>query len=157
MGIYLGPPCYGYAINCHLVCLFGNTRDTSVMHEKAKFVCFNYMQPQKVQFNSVQINMKHVSYILLISYKHVICIFVLVDKMKLIFRASFLFCLHRPGSMVVVCLVPRLLDELKHNKPSKCDWNIFQVWLLLHSVNHYGWLHATVGVQLIHHVGNIGT
>ena len=23
-------------------CLFGNTRDTSVMHEKAKFVCFNY-------------------------------------------------------------------------------------------------------------------
>ena len=32
------------------------------MHEKAKFVCFNYMQPQKVKFKSVQINMKHVSY-----------------------------------------------------------------------------------------------
>ena len=42
--------------------LTGNTRDTSVMHEKAKFVCFNYMQPQKVKFKSVQINMKHVSY-----------------------------------------------------------------------------------------------
>ena len=42
--------------------LFGNTRDTPVMHVKAKFVCFNYMQPQKVKFKSVQINMKHVSY-----------------------------------------------------------------------------------------------
>ena len=42
--------------------LFGNTRDTSVRHEKAKFVCFNYMQPQKVKFKSVQINMQHVSY-----------------------------------------------------------------------------------------------
>ena len=42
--------------------LFGNTRDMSVMHEKAKFVYFNYMQPQKVKFKSVQINKKHVSY-----------------------------------------------------------------------------------------------
>ena len=33
------------------------------MHENAKFVCFIYMQPQKVKFKSVQINMKHVSYI----------------------------------------------------------------------------------------------
>ena len=41
--------------------LFGNTRDTSVMHEKANFVCFNYMQLQKVKFISVQINIKHVS------------------------------------------------------------------------------------------------
>ena len=32
------------------------------MHEKAKFVCFNYMQPHKVKFKSVQINMKKVSY-----------------------------------------------------------------------------------------------
>ena len=32
------------------------------MHEKAKFVCFNYMHPQKVKFKFVQINMKHVSY-----------------------------------------------------------------------------------------------
>ena len=43
--------------------LFGKTRDTSDMHEKAKSVCFNYMQPPKVKFKSVQINMKHVSYI----------------------------------------------------------------------------------------------
>ena len=27
-------------------CLLGNTRDTSVMHEKLKFVGFIYMQPQ---------------------------------------------------------------------------------------------------------------
>ena len=45
-------------------CLFGNTRDRSVMHEKAKFVCFIYMQWQKVKFKSVQINMKQVSYLL---------------------------------------------------------------------------------------------
>ena len=38
--------------------LFGNTRDTSVTHEKAKFVYFNYMQPEKVKVKSVQINMK---------------------------------------------------------------------------------------------------
>ena len=44
-------------------CLFGNTRDTPFMHEKAKFVCFIYIQPQKVKFKSVQINMKHVSYV----------------------------------------------------------------------------------------------
>ena len=43
-------------------CLFGNTRDTSVMYEKAKFVCFIYMPLQKVKFKSVQINMKQVSY-----------------------------------------------------------------------------------------------
>ena len=42
--------------------LFGNIRDMSVMREKAKFVCFIYMQPQKVKFKSVQINMKQVSY-----------------------------------------------------------------------------------------------
>ena len=35
-------------------CLFGNTRGTSVMQEKAQFVCFIYMQPQKVKFKSVQ-------------------------------------------------------------------------------------------------------
>ena len=32
------------------------------MHEKAKFVCFIYMQPQKAKFKFVQINMKQVSY-----------------------------------------------------------------------------------------------
>ena len=33
------------------------------MHEKAKCVCLNYMQPQKVKLKSVQINVKQVSYI----------------------------------------------------------------------------------------------
>ena len=32
------------------------------MHENAKCVCFIYMQPQKLKFKSVQINMKQVSY-----------------------------------------------------------------------------------------------
>ena len=32
------------------------------MHEKTKCVCFIYMQPEKVKFKSVQINMKQVSY-----------------------------------------------------------------------------------------------
>ena len=43
-------------------CLFGDTRDTFVMNEKAKFVCFIYMQSQKVKFKYAQINMKQVSY-----------------------------------------------------------------------------------------------
>ena len=34
------------------------------MHEKAKIVCFIYMQTQKMKFKSVQINMKQVSYII---------------------------------------------------------------------------------------------
>ena len=57
--MYLGSPCYGYALNC----LFCNTRDTSVMHEKAKFVCFINMQPQKMKFKSFQLTMKQVLYI----------------------------------------------------------------------------------------------
>ena len=51
--------------------LFGITRDTSVMHEKAKFVCFNYMQLHKMKFKSVQINMKHVLYIDSVLFKMV--------------------------------------------------------------------------------------
>ena len=43
------------------VCLFGHIRTTSVIHGKVTFVCFIYMQPQKVKFSSVQINMKQVS------------------------------------------------------------------------------------------------
>ena len=35
----------------------------SVMYEKATFVSFIYMQPQKLEFKSVQINMNQVSYI----------------------------------------------------------------------------------------------
>ena len=55
--MHLGPLWYGYALNC------GNTRVTSVMHDKLKFVCFIHMQPQKVKFKFVKINMKQVSYI----------------------------------------------------------------------------------------------
>ena len=50
---------------CLCLSLFENTRDTSIMHEKAKFVCFIYMQPQKMKFKSVQINMKQVSYLII--------------------------------------------------------------------------------------------
>ena len=39
-------------------CLLDNVRDMSVMNEKATFVCFVHMQPQKLKFKSVQINMK---------------------------------------------------------------------------------------------------
>ena len=71
-------------------CLLGNTKDTSVMHEKAKFIGFIYMQPQKVKLNFVQINMKQVSYILhifkLTDDDLYVCIRVL---------CPFLFCLSR--------------------------------------------------------------
>ena len=53
--------CYEYALNCHPV-YFDNTGDTSVMYEKATFVCFIYIQPPKLKFKSVQINMKQVSH-----------------------------------------------------------------------------------------------
>ena len=42
--------------------LFGNIKNTSVMHDIAKCVCFICMQPQEVKFKFVQINMKQVSY-----------------------------------------------------------------------------------------------
>ena len=45
-------------------CLVANTSDTSVMYAKAKFVCLYLMRPQKIKFESVQINMKHVLYYL---------------------------------------------------------------------------------------------
>ena len=32
------------------------------MYDKTTFLCFTYMQPQKLKFKSVQINMKQVSY-----------------------------------------------------------------------------------------------
>ena len=60
-GVFLGPPCYGYAFKLLSCCLFGHTRDTSVIYKKAKFVCFKYTQLQKLKFVSVQINMKQVS------------------------------------------------------------------------------------------------
>ena len=58
--MYLGPPCYGYAFNCHLVYLaIPGTR--LLCMKKAKFVCFIDMLRQKVKFKYVQIKMKQVS------------------------------------------------------------------------------------------------
>ena len=51
--MYFGPLFYGSALNCHKI---DHTWDTSVFYDKAKFVCFSYMQPQKVKFLSIQIN-----------------------------------------------------------------------------------------------------
>ena len=42
--------------------IFDRTSDMPVVYEKAKFVCFIYMQTQKMKFKFVQINMKQVSY-----------------------------------------------------------------------------------------------
>ena len=59
--MYLGPPYYGHALNYHLVYLA--LPGTLPLCTKQKCVCFNYMQPQKVKFKYVQINMKQVAYI----------------------------------------------------------------------------------------------
>ena len=48
------------------MCLSDHDRDTSVIYEKAKLVCFIYKQPDQVKFKSVQINMKQVSYYLIL-------------------------------------------------------------------------------------------
>ena len=57
----LRPPCYGYALHCHLVYLaIPGTRPLCM--KKAKCVCFIHMEPQKKKFKFVQINMKQVSY-----------------------------------------------------------------------------------------------
>ena len=39
-----------------LICLFGHTRDTSVISEKANVIYFINMQPRKMKFTFVQIN-----------------------------------------------------------------------------------------------------
>ena len=58
--MYLGPPFYDYALNCYLVYLaIPGIRPLCM--KKHNFVCFNYMQSQKVKVKSVQINMKQVS------------------------------------------------------------------------------------------------
>ena len=98
----LRPPCYNYALNCHSFCLFGNTKDTYVMYEKATFVCFIYMQPQKLEFKYVQINMKHVLYVVchdsshhLLKYLFGICLcsmlISLSNVLNLLKKANFLF------------------------------------------------------------------
>ena len=57
--MYEWPTYYVYGLNSQFVYL-GNNRDTSVIHEKAKLVCFIYMHSDKVKFEYVQINMKQV-------------------------------------------------------------------------------------------------
>ena len=57
--MYLEPPCYGYGLNCHLAYLaIPGTRPLCMKKQKKNLI---YMQPQKVKFKSVQINMKQVS------------------------------------------------------------------------------------------------
>ena len=63
MGCILGSH-FIVSLNCHFF-LFDHTWDTSFIYDKAKCVCFIYMQPQKIKFTSVQINMKQVSYLAL--------------------------------------------------------------------------------------------
>ena len=59
--MYLGPSCYDDALNCHLVYLaIPETRPLCM--KKQNLFCFISIQPQKVKFKYVQINMKQVSY-----------------------------------------------------------------------------------------------
>ena len=58
LDVNFGTPFYGYALNC----VFGHTRDTAVIIEKAKGIYFIYIQPRKMKFTFVQINMKQVLY-----------------------------------------------------------------------------------------------
>ena len=59
MCVYFGALCQCYALNCYLgipgTCPF-------LMKNQNLFVLFIYMQQQKVNFTSVQINMKQVLY-----------------------------------------------------------------------------------------------
>ena len=59
--MYLGPPCYGYALNCHLVYLAIPGTCPLCMKKQNLFVLF-ICNRKKVKFKSVQINMKWVSY-----------------------------------------------------------------------------------------------
>ena len=59
MGMYLEPPCHEYALKCYLVYLAIPKRRLLCMKKQNLFIC---MQPQKVKFKFVQINMQQVSY-----------------------------------------------------------------------------------------------
>ena len=65
--MYFGPPFYGSTLNCRFVYL---TLPGTRYHDKAKSVCFIQMQPQKVKFLYVQINMKQISYMLICGPKN---------------------------------------------------------------------------------------
>ena len=54
-------------------------------------------------------------------------IFPLVKKMKLInIKSNLFYCSQRPGSMVVVCLEQRLLEELKLSNTLNLTSDIFR-------------------------------
>ena len=57
----LWPLCYVNRLNSPIVNLV-ITEKLLLFYEKAKLVCVIYMPPDKVEFKSVQINMKQVSY-----------------------------------------------------------------------------------------------
>ena len=58
--MYLGPPCYDYALKGHFVYLAIPGIRPLCMKKQNLF--FNDMQPPKVKFKYVQINMEQVSY-----------------------------------------------------------------------------------------------
>ena len=59
--MFLGPLCYGYALNCHLVYLAIPGKRPLCM-KKQKLLVLIICNRKKVKFKFVQINMKHVSY-----------------------------------------------------------------------------------------------
>ena len=59
--MYLGPPCHGYALNCHLVYLAIPGTRPSCAKKQNVFVLF-ICNRKKTKFKSVQISMKQVSY-----------------------------------------------------------------------------------------------
>ena len=59
--MYLGPPCYACALNCHLVYLTIPRTRPLCMEKLNLFVLF-LCNRKKVKFKYVQINMKQVSY-----------------------------------------------------------------------------------------------
>ena len=60
--MYLGMPCYGYALNCHLVYLaIPGTRPLCT--KKQNMFVLLICNRKKMKFKSIQINMKRVTYI----------------------------------------------------------------------------------------------
>ena len=61
--MYLGSPCCGYALDCHIVYLAIPETRPLCMKRQYLFVLF-ICNCKKMKFKFVQINMKHVSYML---------------------------------------------------------------------------------------------
>ena len=83
------------------------------------FIAFLLLSPQSVCKTHSSSKIYTTQNKFCISFKHV-CIVLLVKKFKLIyptFRPTFLSAQKKPGRMVVVCLVQRLLEERKQSNP----------------------------------------